>query len=281
VQLSKLRNVQFVPNTELSATEIREYGAEIVIIATGSSWATDGLNPATRDVIPGADAAQPWCFTPEQIMRDGTEVPGETVVVYDTEGYFMGVSLADKFAREGKRVTIVTPFVLASPYTFNTGEGPRLNRMFHEVGVRVMTQHVVKRVSSGGAVVAHGYAPEHDIEVPADAVVLVTQRVSHDALYRELKSDCAALEAEGIELLLRIGDCVAPRMALADAIFDAHRTAREIDTDDPATPLPYIRENRVLGFGDEDYDAILGLEPERAFVPSSTRSGVKATTLAR
>ena len=48
-------------------------------------------------------------------MLEGRQVDGDRVVIYDTEGYFMGVSLADKFAREGKRVTIVTPFSQAGP----------------------------------------------------------------------------------------------------------------------------------------------------------------------
>ena len=47
-----------------------------------------------------------------------------------------------------------------------------------------------------------------------------------------------------------------PRL-IADAVFEGHRLAREIDTDDPATPLPFIRENRVLGKTDEEYDALL------------------------
>jgi dimethylamine/trimethylamine dehydrogenase len=64
--------------------------------------------------------------------------------------------------------------------------------------------------------------------------VLVTQRRSNDGLWRELR---------GLDLpaLFRIGDCVAPRL-IADAIFDGHRLARELDSPDPATPLPHLRE---------------------------------------
>jgi dimethylamine/trimethylamine dehydrogenase len=43
----------------------------------------------------------------------------------------------------------------------------------------------------------------------------------------------------------RIGDCVSPRIP-AEAIFDGHRLAREIDGEDPAVPLPYLRERLVL-----------------------------------
>jgi dimethylamine/trimethylamine dehydrogenase len=78
-----------------------------------------------------------------------------------------------------------------------------------------------------------------------DGVVLVTQRLSDDALYHQLAADPAALEAAGIESLYRIGDCVAPRL-IADAIFDGHRLAREIDSSDPARPLPYLRERPLM-----------------------------------
>ncbi len=50
-----------------------------------------------------------------------------------------------------------------------------------------------------------------------------------------------ALRAEGIEAVYRIGDCAAPGL-IADAVFSGHRLAREIDTADPAVPLPVRRE---------------------------------------
>ena len=47
-----------------------------------------------------------------------------------------------------------------------------------------------------------------------------------------------------------IGDAAAPRM-IADSIFDGHRLAREIDSPNPAMPLPFIRERRLWGDGRE------------------------------
>jgi dimethylamine/trimethylamine dehydrogenase len=271
IQLSKLANVELILNSRLSAQQIREYGAEIVIVATGAHWATDGLNPQTRGPIPGANASDVWCLTPEQIMVEGKPVPGERVVVYDTEGYFMGVSLAEKLMREGKKVTLVTPFAHASPYTLQTGEASHINRMFFKEGVKVTLSHVIISVERGRVTMVHGYAPHQPIEVETDSLVLVTQRLSDDNLYRELKSDRQALASNGVENVFRIGDALMPRMALADAIFDGHRLAREIDSEDPATPKPYIRENRVLGASDADYDAVLGKDATSVYVPSSVR----------
>jgi dimethylamine/trimethylamine dehydrogenase len=256
VQLAKLRNVELVAGTRLTAREVVEYGAELVVVATGARWATDGLNGDSHDTIPGADASKPWVLTPEQIMVEGKPVPGERVLVYDCEGYFMGVGLAEKLAREGKRVTFVTPLSQISPYSTFTLEAPRLNRLLRGLGVELLAEHMVTRIGERAVAGCHVYATDRPLEWEVGSVVLVTQRVSEDALYRELVANEEGLRANGVTGLYRIGDCVVPRL-VADAIFDGHRLAREIDSDDPATPLPFIREHRVLGATDADFDAVL------------------------
>ena len=56
----------------------------------------------------------------------------------------------------------------------------------------------------------------------------------------------------GITGLYQIGDCVLPSL-IAEAVFSGHRLAREIDSPNPAVPLPYIRERRLLNGTSEDY----------------------------
>jgi dimethylamine/trimethylamine dehydrogenase len=87
----------------------------------------------------------------------------------------------------------------------------------------------------------------HERTWDADAVVLVTQRRSNEALYRELKDVVGfdALRQEGVDACYRIGDCVAPRL-IADCVFDGHRLAREIDSDNPEVPKPFLRERKVI-----------------------------------
>ena len=91
-QLAKLENVELTTGVALDAHAIREEGAEIVILATGSHWAADGLNHLTHGPIPGTDGAH--VLTPERVLA-GEEPPGESVLVYDCEGYFMGVGMAE------------------------------------------------------------------------------------------------------------------------------------------------------------------------------------------
>lgn len=268
IQLGKLKNVELLTGMRLDAAAVREYGAEIVICATGSSWAADGLNGPTQTTIPGADADLPHVLTPEQIMVEGKQAPGDRVLVYDTEGYFMGVSLAEKLAREGKDVTYVTQMAMPGPYMGFTGEAVDMLPLLHRLGVRMVTGHLVTDVKPGLVTGFLGIAPDEPVQWEADAVVLTTQRLPNDQLYQELKADPDALAANGIEALHRVGDCFAPRMQVADAIFDGQRLAREIDTGNPRIPLQPIREERFLGATDADYDGVLAGRSS-VFVPTS------------
>ena len=243
VQLELCRNVETIPRARLDADAVRQYGASIVVVATGSRWAGNGLNAFTHAPIPGADASLPHVLTPEQLMLEGKTPPGNRVLVYDCEGYFTGDGVAEKLALEGFAVELATGLDQIAPYCDETLEGPQVRQRLHDVGVRQRRGILLQEVSSGGASATDEFG--EPVELEADAVVLVTQRLSDDRLYHELVADAEALRAEGIEAVYRIGDCVAPRI-IAEAIFDGHRLAREIDSEDPAVPLPYLRERLVL-----------------------------------
>jgi dimethylamine/trimethylamine dehydrogenase len=243
VQLQKLGNVEVIAGTRLDAAAVREYGAEIVVVAAGARWAGDGVNFVTHEAIPGAEASLPHVLTPEQVMLEGKLPPGERVVVFDADGYFMGPGLAEKLVADGYRVELVTCHDLVSPLSDETLEGALLRQHLHDVGVRMRTGTLLTGIEPG-RLAAKDHLGE-PLELEADAVVLVSQRLSDEGLYLELKEDEEALRGQGIEAVFRIGDCVAPRL-IAEAIFDGHRLGREIDAEDPAVPLPYKRERLVL-----------------------------------
>ena len=244
VQLAQLRNVELICGARLDAAGVRQYGAEIVIIATGARWAGDGVSAATHAPIDGANPAFDHVLTPEQVMVEGKRPPGERVVVYDAEGYFVAAGVAELLAQEGHQVQLVTNLEQIAPICDQTLEGPLLRRRLHDSGVALERGVTLTAIEPGGASALDEF--DQPLQLAADGFVLVTQRLSDVALYRELRADPDALAAEGIEALYRIGDCVAPRM-IADVIFDGHRLAREIDSPDPAVPLPYLRERMTLG----------------------------------
>ncbi len=252
VQLRKLANVEVLTGLRLDAGAARDYGAEIVVVATGARWARDGLNHLTHAGIPGAELEH--VLTPEAVLR-GEADPRGRVLVYDCEGYFMGAGLAELLAGRGCTVVLATPHAVVAPYCDRTLEGPLLRRRLRELGVSPRTETVLVAL---GAETALLRGPEgREAEEGFAAVVLATARISEDELYRALRQDPEGLARAGVEALYRVGDCLAPRL-LADAIFDGHRLAREIDAPDPAQPRPFIRERRLWGKADNaDYERVL------------------------
>jgi len=93
---------------KMTADQILSYGADKVVLATGSHWATNGDNFVTKSAVEGIDASLPYVCTPEQILLQNKPV-GDKVLVVDCDGYFTGVSLAELLADRGKTVTILTP----------------------------------------------------------------------------------------------------------------------------------------------------------------------------
>ena len=176
----------------------------------------------------------------------------------------MGVSLAEKLAMEGKKVTLLTPMGNVAPYMHFTLEAPNQHRRLHSLGVEIVTYHLPSRIEEGAVVATHVYDEEgHERSFAADGVVLVSQRRSNEALFRELKDSIGldGLKAEGVNALYRIGDCEAPRLT-ADAVFSGHRLAREIDSPDPSIPLPFKRERRMVDAAEvaaerKEYEAAL------------------------
>lgn len=242
-QLGQLRNVEVARDRRLGLDDVLAYGAEIVVIASGSRWAADGMNHLTHQPIAGCDAQLAHVLTPEQIMIAGKRPPGRRVVVYDSEGYFMGSALAELLHGEGFEVQFVTPFETVAPFTDETLESGFVRRRLRQLGVEVRRESELRRVTSTGVLLDEvGVA----VEIDTDAVILVTQRLSQEDLYLDLVSDQERLSRSGITAVYRIGDCVTPRL-IADAVFDGSRLGREIDSADPAVPRSAHREEAAAG----------------------------------
>lgn len=245
----------------LTADDVLEYGADKVIIATGSSWNTDGTNCLTHDAIPGADASLPDQLTPEQVF-EGKKAIGKRVVILNADTYFMAPSLAEKLATAGHEVTIVSGVHLAN-YMHFTLEYPNMMRRLHELHVEELGDHFCSKIEKGRLEIYNvwGDGSKRTYRGPGvsprdantthrwlefDSLILVTGRHSENTLWNELKareSEWAANDIKGIYL---IGDAEAPRL-IADATFTGQRVAREIEEANPQLPKPYKREVAVWG----------------------------------
>jgi dimethylamine/trimethylamine dehydrogenase len=237
------------------------YGAEKIVVATGSSWNTDGTNCLSHDPIPGADAGRPDQLTPEQVL-EGRKAIGKRVVILNADTYFMAPSLAEKLAVAGHEVTLVTGVHLAN-YMHFTLEYPNMMRRLHELHIREVHNAFASRIEKGrlevydifgdgskrtyrGPGVLPRDANRSHRWVEFDSLVLVTGRHSHAGLFKELKDRRAEWEKNGVKDAYVIGDAEAPRL-IADATFSGHRLAREIEESNAQLPLPYKREVAVWG----------------------------------
>ena len=246
-QIQKLDNVELLLDHLLTTDEVLESAIDTVIVATGSHWAQDGLNHLSHAPIPGASASENAAIlTPEQVMGQTKAIPGGSVVIYDTDGYYMAASIAEKLVKEGREVTIVTPHPDAAHYMRFTTELARMNRHLRGLGIRIRVSTVLLGVQDGRLKLQDVWKSAPVEELGFDALILVTQRISNNELYRALLARKEQWPTLGIRRVFRIGDCVAPGL-IADAVFDGHRLAREIDSPDPEHPLPFIRERRVVG----------------------------------
>lgn len=242
IQLQRLDGVEIITGRRLTAADVRDYGAELVVIATGSAWRGDGAQPGHPEPMPGADASSGWVLTPEQVCA-GKRPPGPRVVVYDADGYYVGPGVAELLAADGYDVTIVTTYPVLSPVSDETLEGEMLRAHVHRAGIAVVHASTIIAIERPGSATVPVLLTGHDRygdpwSQACDGIVLVTQQLSDDSLYREL----TAGESPPAYL---IGDARAPRL-LSEAIFDGHRLGREIERPDPSQPAPYQREHADL-----------------------------------
>ncbi len=262
IQIDKLKNVEVHLSVgKMTADDVLDYGADKVVIATGSRWSENGIGAETHAPIPGADASLPHCLTPEQVMA-GKPV-GDRVIVVDGDGHFTGLAMAELLVDQGKQVTIVTDVANVAEYTAYTMELGNNKRMMHEKKIAQFTHHWPDQIEPGKVTLFYLYRDSAELfdqgngrfgrregtetfDVACDSVILVTARVPNSDLFKELKARKSEWLENDIQAIYRIGDCLAPQQ-LMNAIFDAHRLAREFDSPHPQYPLPWIRERQISG----------------------------------
>jgi dimethylamine/trimethylamine dehydrogenase len=216
-QITKMEKVEVYLESRLTAEDIRSFGADHVVIATGARWRRDLFDG--KRYAPIADDLTP-VFTPDDIM-DG-RLPNGPTVIYDADGYYMGGVLADRLRKAGLDVMLVTPANSVSPWAENTGEGWRVPGYLMGLGVELLTAHGLEWFDGAEVRVACEHSGRKKV-LPAANLLLVGQRAPVDDLYTSLKGSGPLPFSLG-----RIGDCEAPSI-IAAATYAGHRYAQELD----------------------------------------------------
>ena len=237
-QIKKMKNVAVYPSSPMTAEEILETGVQNIILATGATWRRDGMGRTLRKPIQGYDLQN--VFSPDDLMdmefdsllsklREhtlaGTRAPRlQNFMIYDDDHYYMGGVLAELLAEQGCQVTLVTPAPLVSYWSQFTLEQEHIQHELMRLGVTLYPQTVLSEIEDDCVRLTNTISGS-EIEIQRDGVGLVSDRISNDSLYYELKP---ALEAGKINSLRIIGDAEAPNI-IAQAVFSGHLAAREFE----------------------------------------------------
>lgn len=207
--IAKLPNVAVYPESPMTAADIVDFGADHVVIATGSRWRRDGIG-----VLGMEPFEAPKALTPDDIFA-GAAVVGP-VVILDDEHYFMGGALAERLARAGHQVALVTPHATASHWTALTDEQGFVQARLLELGVALHLSQLVTGQGADAVQLACAYTGRVS-ELACGTLVLVTGRLPEDALWRDVQGQHGSVT--------RLGDCLAPS-TIADAVYAGHSFAR-------------------------------------------------------
>jgi len=228
--LSKHPNATLYPQSRLDAADVLDLDCQAVVVATGSRWRRDGIGAMGEEAVPVAGGAA--VLTPDDIFAGATLA--DMVVLYDDDHYAVAGALAERFAKEGKSVTLITPAPLISMWTQMTDEQAFIQARLLELGVKLVLSQRLAAVRAEEVDIACTFTGRLTT-MAAPSLVLATGRLANDDLHRAITADPAAIKAAGIAFVRRIGDCLAPS-SVADAVFAGHLLARRFD-EPPETRL--------------------------------------------
>jgi dimethylamine/trimethylamine dehydrogenase len=234
VQLRSMPQVSMYLGNQLSATEVREFGADHVLIATGARWRRDGVGRWHAHPIEGLPAR--GVLTPDDIMQGAR--PTGAVAIFDDDHYYMGPVLAVLLAQAGAQVRFITPNGQVSEWSHYTGEQQQTQRQLLELGVEIHVSTAVEGFDGAALTLGCVYSNRRWRQ-SASTLVLVTSREPQEGLFRALVGEESAADSSVVQ---RIGDCRQPAL-IAHAVYSGHRAARELDE---AAAQPPRRDRNII-----------------------------------
>jgi pyruvate/2-oxoglutarate dehydrogenase complex dihydrolipoamide dehydrogenase (E3) component len=215
-QLARL-NVDVRLNAPMDGDEIKAFGADSVLLATGSQPAMSGFQRGLPQQDRMAGVGLPNVWSVEDVMGKLAR-PGKRVILVDDTGDWRGGGTAWYLAEQGHQVTIVTTWAMVGFWIQRTAGDGKLRSRLAQLGATWLTESAVLSWHGDGATVRNLLDGSESVVV-ADALVLATTNVSETSLAEEmarLGSDYAMA-----------GDNVSPRLAV-HAIYEGRVAGMEI-----------------------------------------------------
>jgi dimethylamine/trimethylamine dehydrogenase len=218
---------------------VLDFGAEHVVLATGCHWRRDGYGRSNGAAIDGFPD-NPRVFTPDDLM-DG-RCPEGRVAVFDDDGFYYASVAAEFLRQRGCDVVYVTPEDSIAPWSQHTLDYRHIRKRMAKLGIEALASHDIVTFRERTLHLENIWDHQRR-EQPCDAVITITARLPHDALYQDLLRREAEWTGAGIRSLRCIGDAEAPGL-IAHAVYAGHRYARELEEPIPGE-VPFKRHFHV------------------------------------
>ncbi len=189
--------------TAMDEQDVIEFGADEVIIATGSM--PDGLARQrwlpSEDELPGLGNGKVWSC--EEVMRDQATL-GKEVIVLDEGGNWRGTGTAWHLADQGRKVTLITPDALIGKELVRTMADFPVRSNLSKLGARFMVESVIDHWH-GDAADVRSLLDGSVTRVEASALVTATTNMACNDIELALNETDTKFHV--------IGDCANPRSA--------------------------------------------------------------------
>ena len=219
-QLRKLPNVALYPESDLTAQDVRDFGADHVVIATGARWLP---HLCGSNELPSGPLNAPRVYTPDDLAAG--VVPEDPVAVFDYDNYYLGSAIAEHLAGQGLAVTYITTAGAAAAWGFMTNEQPLVHQSFAAKGIALRTLEVVTAFDGDELRLAQIFSGQEQ-RLAVRSLVITGFRAGGSALHEALAPDTKP------GALHLTGDANAPG-AIVHAIYQGHKTARELGVAQP------------------------------------------------
>jgi 2,4-dienoyl-CoA reductase-like NADH-dependent reductase (Old Yellow Enzyme family)/thioredoxin reductase len=209
-QLTQLQ-VSVRMNVPMDADEVKAFGADEVIIATGSQPDLSGFQRwmPHHDTLPGIERGN--VFSAEDVMAKRAS-PGKRVLLMDETANWKGTGTAIYLAEQGHHVTIVTGAAVVMAEMARTAADLQARARLRELGASLLTEHVMLEWHGDAATLqANGGTP---YKIEADTLIIAGTNISERSVADETGHPT-------------IGDATAARTA-AMAIYDGRKRAMNI-----------------------------------------------------
>lgn len=203
----------------VEAEEITQTTADAVVVACGSQPAGTGFQRGLPGLerLPGVERDNVWSV--EDVLLRIAQ-PGRRIILLDETGDWRGGGTALYLAEKGHEVMIVTWLSRVGDRVARTAADGLLRASLKRSGAHWHTEAALVDWRGDGGVV-RSLLDGEECFIPADGLVLATANRAETGLLEGLES------REGGPEIHAIGDCVAPRLAVA-AIHEGRLVGRQL-----------------------------------------------------